>query len=143
MAAAARRPSVVANGDSAIACSRMPPSISRRSRLMASSCARVRRRAGVVGQQAFDAQRHVGQAPGGVDARPQRKAEVEGGGLGGRPAGGENRRQAGGIAPARMRASALRDQAAVVGVERHHVGHGAQRDQGEQGVRARLGWAAS
>ena len=66
---------------SASACSRMPPSISRRSRLMPSSVrASSSARAGVVGQQAFDAQRHVGQAPGGVDARAQRKAEVEGGG---------------------------------------------------------------
>ena len=32
---------------------------------------------GVVGQQAFNAQRHVRQAPGRVNARPQRKAEIE------------------------------------------------------------------
>ena len=35
---------------------------------------------GVVGEQAFDAQRHVGQPAGGVDARAEREAEVEGGG---------------------------------------------------------------
>ena len=34
----------------------------------------------IVGQQALDAQRHVGQAACGIDARAQRKAEVESGG---------------------------------------------------------------
>ena len=33
--------------------------------------------AGVVGQQAFDANRHIGQTPGGVDAWPQGKAKVK------------------------------------------------------------------
>jgi hypothetical protein len=37
---------------------------------------------------------------------------------------------------------ALRHQAAVVGVQPHHVGHGAQGDQGQQGSR-RGCWAAS
>ena len=37
---------------------------------------------GVVAQQQLDAQRHVGQPPGGVDARAQGKAEVKGRGLG-------------------------------------------------------------
>ena len=36
----------------------------------------------VIGQQAFNAQRHIRQAPGGVDARPQGKAKVKGRGLG-------------------------------------------------------------
>ena len=35
----------------------------------------------VVGQQQLDAQRHVGQAAGGVDARAECKAEIKGGGL--------------------------------------------------------------
>ncbi len=34
--------------------------------------------------------------------------------------------------PARMRLSALRDQHAVVGIERHHIGDRAERDQIEQ-----------
>ncbi len=34
----------------------------------------------VVGDQAFDAQPHVAQTPGGVEARRQRKTQVEGGG---------------------------------------------------------------
>ena len=38
---------------------------------------------GVVGEQAFNAQRHVRQAPGGVDAGPQGKAKVKRGGCGG------------------------------------------------------------
>jgi hypothetical protein len=33
---------------------------------------------GVVAQQAFDAERHVGQTPGGVQPRPDREAEVGG-----------------------------------------------------------------
>ena len=96
--------------------SRMPPSTSRRSRLMpssvrASSCGA----AGVVGQQAFDAERHVGQPPGGVDARAEREAEVEGA-RAARIAPGD-REQRG---DARLHAAgadalqALRDQAAVV-----------------------------
>ena len=41
----------------------------------------------VVGDQAFDAQAHVGQAAGGVEARAEQEAEVEGGGaFGSRPA---------------------------------------------------------
>ena len=63
---------------SASACSRMPASTSRRSRLMRVELLRqlggARR---VVGEQAFDAERHVGQAAGGVDARAEREAEVE------------------------------------------------------------------
>ena len=38
--------------------------------------------AGVVGQQALNAQGHVRQAAGGVEARAECKAEVEGGGRG-------------------------------------------------------------
>ena len=35
--------------------------------------------AGVIGQQAFDAQGHVGQTTGGIDAGAECKAEVKGG----------------------------------------------------------------
>ena len=97
------------NSASAIssACSRMPPSMSRRSRLMPSSVrASSSARAGVVGQQAFDAQRHVGQPAGGVDARAQREAEVEGGGRLRLAAGGGE--QAGQAAGQRAGADALR-----------------------------------
>ena len=53
--------------------------------------------------------------------------------------GAEQRRQAGLHAAGADALEALRDQAAVVGVELHHVGHGAQRHQVEQRVELRLG----
>ena len=61
---------------------------------------------GVVGEQQLDAQRHVGQAAGGVDARAEREAEVEGG-RGLRLAAGDVE-QAGQSAGQRARADALR-----------------------------------
>ncbi len=91
----------------------------------------------VVGQQAFDAERHVRQPAGRIDARPEREAEVEGGGRrGSRPAAANSAAR-----PQRQRAGAdaaqaLRDQAPVVGVEPDHVGHRAQRHQVEQRVEA-------
>jgi hypothetical protein len=102
---------------------------------MASSCCASAAARGVVGDQAFDAQRHVGQPAGGVDARAEREAEVEGRGA---------RR----LAPAPPRTApppglhaagadalqALRHQAAVVGVQPHHVGHRAQGHQVQQRV---------
>ncbi len=42
----------------------------------------------VVGEQAFDAEAHVGQAPRGVQARAEDEAEVEAGRVAGRAAGG-------------------------------------------------------
>ena len=94
---------------------------------------------GVVGEQAFDAQRHVRQAAGGVDARAEREAEVEAGGARRIAAGDrEQRRHAGLHAPGADALQALRHQAAVVGVEPDHVGHRAQRHQVEQGVEPRL-----
>jgi hypothetical protein len=89
----------------------------------------------VVGQQALDAQRHVGQPAGRVDARAQGKAEVEGGGHRRRAARGlEERGHARGHGAGADAAQALRHQAAVVGVELHHVGHGAERDQRQQRI---------
>ena len=94
----------------------------------------------VVCQQAFDAQRHVGQAACGVDARAQGKAKVERGG-GRRLAA--CRVEQGGHASRHLACAdapqALGHQAAVVGVELDHIGHGAQGDQGEQRVKLRLG----
>ena len=123
-----------------IACSRMPLSMSRRSRLMRVERARqfvgARR---VVGQQALDAQRHVGQPAGGVDARPQREAEVEGGRH--LRLARRHREQAGQSARQGAGADALeplRHQAAVVGVELDHVGHRAQRHQRQQRVQLGL-----
>ena len=87
----------------------------------------------VVGQQAFDAQRHVGQAPRGVDAGPEREAEVEGGGRLGLASGRVEQGPYAGLHLAGAHAlEALGHQAAVVVVQAHHVGHGAQRDQGQE-----------
>ena len=94
---------------------------------------------GVVGEQAFDAERHVGEPPGGVQARPDREAEV------GRarlariaPGDREQRRDARLHAAGADPLQALRDQAAVVAVEADDVGDGAERDQVEQRVEPRL-----
>ena len=99
----------------------------------------------VVGQQAFDAQRHVGQPAGRVDARAQREAEVEGGGRlrPCAPAAVNRLARPQGSAPARMRLQALRHQAAVVGVELDHVGHRAERHQRQQRVELGLRLRAS
>ena len=90
---------------------------------------------GVVGQQALDAQRHVRQTSGSVDARAQCKAEVEGGGRGRLPTGGcEQRGQSGRHGQGAHALQALRHQAAVVGVELDHIGHRAQCYQRQQHV---------
>ena len=46
----------------------------------------------VVGDQALDAEAHVGEAAGGVEARPGDEAEVEARGLGGIASGGAQQR---------------------------------------------------
>ena len=94
----------------------------------------------VVGQQAFDAQRHVRQPAGGVDARAEREAEVERGGD--LRVARRRREQAGQPAGQGAGADALQalgDQPPVVGVELDHVGHGAQRHQRQQAVELGLG----
>ena len=93
----------------------------------------------VVGQQAFDAQGHVGQAARCIDARAQCKAKVKRRGLGGFAAGGPHqRRHARGQGACAHPAQALGHQSAVVGVELDHIGHGAQSDQRQQCVQPRL-----
>ena len=124
----------------------MSPSISRRSRLMPSSVrASSSARAGVVGQQAFDAQRHVGQPAGGVDARARAQSRSRRWWpLAALRAGhAEQRRHARRQGAGAHALEALRHQAAVVGVELDHVGHGAQRDQRQQGVELGLCLRAS
>ncbi len=94
----------------------------------------------VIGGQAGDAQRHVGQPAGCVQARADRIAEVQAVGRGLAPVRDlEQRRQ-----PGRQRAGAdafqaLRHQAPVVRIELDHVGHRAERDQRQQAVDAWLG----
>ncbi len=90
---------------------------------------------GVVGAQAFDAQRHVGQPAGGVQARAQGKTEVQAGSacrLARRHL--EQRCHAGRHGSSAHALQTLRHQAAVVGVKLHHVGHRAQCHQRQQAV---------
>jgi hypothetical protein len=92
----------------------------------------------VVGDQRFDAERHVREASGGVEARADHEAEVHAAGLGRIAAGGAeegaNARRQLALAHALQ---ALIDEDAVVAVELDHVGDGAERDEVEQ--RARFG----
>ena len=93
----------------------------------------------IVGEQALDAQGHVGQATRGVDAWPQRETEVAAAGDLGLAAGGTKKRsQASGQAAGADAAQALGHQAAVVGVQAHHVGDGAQRHQRQERIEPRL-----
>ena len=75
----------------------------------------------------------------GPSAKPKSKVVAA---RGSRPATLKSARHAGGQRAGADAAQALRHQAAVVGVELHDVGHGTQRDQGQQriepGLRRRL-----
>ncbi len=84
-------------------------------------------------EQAFDAPAHVGQPPGGVEARTDGVAQVFAAGAGQGAAGHlEQGFDAGpGLAVADA-GQALGHQQAVVRVEPHHVGDGAQGDQIQQ-----------
>ena len=76
----------------------------------------------------------------GPSAKPKSKAPPR---ARQRPAALNSAATPGCMRPARMRLQALRDEAAVVGVELHHVGHGAERHQVEQRVEAGAALAAS
>lgn len=94
----------------------------------------------ILGQQQFDAQCHVFQPPGGVQARPQREADV----AGGQPAriaaaGLDQGAQPDAALAGAQAAQAGGDQSAVVVVQRNQIGDGADRDQVEQGQQVRLG----
>ena len=94
----------------------------------------------VVGAQALDAQRHVRQSACSVDARANAKAKVLAAGQGGVATG---RFKEGAQAHRQMAFAnalqALRDQAAVVGIQTHHIGHRAQRHQRQQRVQLGAG----
>ena len=93
----------------------------------------------VVGEQALDAERHVGEATRGVQPRADREAEVACARLFRvAPRDGEQRRDAGLHATGADALEPLRDEAAVVAVEAHDVGDGAERDEVEQGIEPRL-----
>ena len=98
------------------------------------------RLAKVVGQQAFDADGHVRQAPRRIDARPQGKAKILRAGL--LPSFARRlvqRPHPGGHVAFANAQQPLIDQAAVVRVQPHHVGHRAQGHQGQQGIELGLG----
>ena len=89
----------------------------------------------VVGDEALDAERHVGQAAGGVDARAEREAEVEGRCARGLALGhGVERGHTGGHAAGADALDALGDEAAIVAVELDDIGHGTEGNQVEQRV---------
>ncbi len=137
-ASSRRRRRAAARSASASSC--IVASMSRRSRFRRSSSAASgapRRR---VGQQAADAERHVGEASGGVEARSGDEAQVEGRGPpriapGDREQRGDARLRAAG-AQAR---EALLDEDAVGLVEAHDVGHRAERHQVEEPREVGLG----
>ena len=99
---------------------------------------RQRRRIGL-GEQATDADRHVGEPAGGIEAGTGDETQV----VARRPAriaprGGEQRAHAGLRAAGADAREPLRDERPVEPVEAHDVGHGAQRDQVEQRAEVRL-----
>ena len=85
---------------------------------------------GVIGNQTFNTQRHIGEPPGGIQAWAHHKTQVIGTGTRGvTPAHAQQR------CNARMRTAcayalqALIDENAIVFIEAHHIGDGAQRHQ--------------
>ena len=117
----------------------MSASIARRSRLSASSSRDGERALGVVGHEALDAERHVGEPPCGVETRPQHEPQVVGRRAGGIAAGRLKERRDTGLHAARADAlQALLHEHAIVCVELDDVRHGAQRDEIEQARERRL-----
>ncbi len=84
----------------------------------------------VVGDQAFDAEAHVGEPAGGIEARPGDEAEVEARGFGHVASSGAQQRGEAGLRLCGANAmQALRHEIAVVRIQRHHVGDGAKRHE--------------
>ena len=83
----------------------------------------------IVGEQAFDADAHVFQSPCRVDAWADGKTNIGGGqGLGFAPCDLDQGPQAGAALPRTQPAQARTHQGAVVGIQRHHIGHRAHGD---------------
>ena len=98
----------------------------------------------VLAEQAFDAQGHVVQAPGGVQPRAENETQVGGSDAPGiTPGHFQQRAQARAGAAGADARQALVHQDAVVGVQRHHVGDAAQGHQVEQLGQVRLRRAAT
>jgi hypothetical protein len=84
-------------------------------------------------QQALNAHRHVAQTSGRIEARRHGEAEIGRDQRAGRATGYlQQCRDSGYAAPGTNTRQALRNQDAVVGIERDHVCHGAQRHQIQQ-----------
>jgi len=91
------------------------------------------RRVGVIGKQAFDAQAHVVQAPGSVQARPEDKTQVGGGDFRVVTLGHlQNCLEPRPRTPGTNALKPLMNEDAVVGIQRHHVRHAAQGHQVQQ-----------
>jgi hypothetical protein len=113
---------------SATACSSIPASILAVAVQLVERVSAVGGARFVVGDQALDAERHVGEAAGGIEARAGDEAEVEARHLAGPPSRGAQQRLDACLAAAVADAlQSLRHQVAVVGVERNHVGDRAER----------------
>ena len=92
----------------------------------------------VVGEQAFDAEAHVGEPARRVEARPGDEAEVEARRFAWCAARGAQQLHDPRLAvPGAQALQPLRHEVAVIRVERHHVGDGAERD--EVGERTEIG----
>ena len=87
----------------------------------------------IVGQQTFDAERDVGQSPGGVDAWPDRKAQILAR-CGSRLPSGQPQQckqpRAGATGAQALQAG--RHQQPIVAIEAHHIRDRAERDQVEK-----------
>src|SRR3979490_636796 len=91
----------------------------------------------VIGEKALDADGHVVDPAGGVQARRHAKGEIGGGEIVRRAAGNaQQRTDAGPAASGANAPQPLRDQYAVIGIERHDVGDRAERHQVQQVRRA-------
>jgi len=101
--------------------------------LSRSSSAAIARARGILRDQTFDAERHVGEAAGGIQARTEHEAEIVGGGTGGvAPCDVEQRCNARLHAAGTNPLQALLHQHAIVAVEAYYVGDGAERNEVQQ-----------
>ena len=85
----------------------------------------------IVLHEQIDAERGASDAAAGIDARPQQKAEMPRFRRAAEPREIHERGQPD-IVPPPQRKQALGDEGAVEALERHHIGHGAERDQIEE-----------
>ncbi len=86
--------------------------------------------AAIVGRQEAHAEVGLAEAPAGIDAGPQREAELPAVAQLGHPGGPGERSQARRLAPPGD-LQALADEGAVEALERHHIAHGGERHEVE------------